>query len=159
MDDENFRSEGTGPLVWRPDMPKVLVIDDCPAFRKGSRATLQNEGFEVIEARDALAGLQRAVEDAPDLILLAQALPGLDGFEVCARIAREPSARDIPIIMTAEGEAPAARAHAVGARAVVSNSLRAAELAAAVYRELWLAMSGARAGDSFSTRAMPAPLA
>lgn len=81
-------------------MARVLVIDDCREFRDFARFVLEGEGLEVIEARDALAGLQRAVEDGPDLVLVALDLDGLDGLEVAARLAGDPSTRDTPVLLT-----------------------------------------------------------
>ncbi len=57
---------------------------------------LDKEGYRVIWATDGQQGLQMALRDAPDLVVLDIMLPGLDGWEVCRRIRRE---RDVPIIM------------------------------------------------------------
>lgn len=57
---------------------------------------LEKEGYDVIWATDGEQGLQMALRDAPDLVVLDIMLPGLDGWEVCRRIRRE---RDVPIVM------------------------------------------------------------
>jgi len=57
---------------------------------------LDKESYRVIWATDGEQGLQMALRDAPDLVVLDIMLPGLDGWEVCRRIRRE---RDVPIIM------------------------------------------------------------
>ena len=50
-------------------MHRVLVIADCPGFRGRLRGILQARSLVVLEAGDVLAGLQRAVEDAPVLLV------------------------------------------------------------------------------------------
>jgi CheY-like chemotaxis protein len=66
----------------------VLVVDDHPSFRATARAVLEAEGFAVVgEAASGPEALERAAELRPDVVLLDVQLPGLDGFEVAARIA------------------------------------------------------------------------
>ncbi|HKK51600.1 MAG TPA: response regulator, partial [Myxococcota bacterium] len=67
-------------------MIRVLLIDDCDEVRETMRMLSERAGFETLEARDGLAGLQRAVEDEPDLVLVKAELPGLDGFDLQARL-------------------------------------------------------------------------
>ena len=63
---------------------------------------LRGTGFEVVDAADGVAGLDRWRADAPDLILLDVMLPRLDGLEVCRAIRREST---VPIVMlTARGD-------------------------------------------------------
>ena len=63
---------------------------------------LRGAGFDVIDAADGVAGLERWRNDAPDLILLDVMLPRLDGLEVCRAIRREST---VPIVMlTARGD-------------------------------------------------------
>jgi PleD family two-component response regulator len=80
-------------------MSRVLIIDDGYALLAPTRSILGCAGYEVLEARDGLAGLQRAVEDAPDLILVEADLFGLDGFEVCSRLAAEGETSSIPVLL------------------------------------------------------------
>jgi DNA-binding NarL/FixJ family response regulator len=65
----------------------VLVVDDHPSFRATARAVLEAEGFVVVgEAASGAEALDRAAELRPDVVLLDVQLPGLDGFEVSARL-------------------------------------------------------------------------
>jgi signal transduction histidine kinase len=85
-------------------MPKVLCIEDDPASRLLVRKLLVPAGFEVIDAPDGLAGIRRARDDRPDLVLVDIAIPGLDGYEVTLRLRAEPELRGVPIVaLTAEG--------------------------------------------------------
>ena len=69
---------------------RVLVVDDSRMVRRVIRTELEEGGYEVVEAKDGLAGLERAVADPqPDLITLDIEMPELDGFETLRRL-REP---------------------------------------------------------------------
>lgn len=77
-------------------MKKILLIDDDQALLHLLGEFLKDDSFEVISALSGSAGLRLAYDQRPDLILLDVMLPGMDGWEVCARL-REMS--DVPIIM------------------------------------------------------------
>ena len=80
---------------------RVLVVDDEPDILAVLRATLAAEGFDVVVAQDALAGLRAAYQHHPDAILLDVMMPKVDGFEACRRL-REMT--EVPIIfVTAKG--------------------------------------------------------
>ncbi len=81
-----------------PNPNRVLVIDDSEPIHKLIVARLRPEGLEVMGEMDGARGLERAIEDAPDLILLDVGLPDMDGFEVCRRLKEHSTTRDIPII-------------------------------------------------------------
>ena len=82
-------------------MTKILVVDDEPALRDTVGYALRQEGFEVEVREDGDSGLEAALTDGFDLVILDLMLPGLPGTEVCRRL-RAQSA--IPIVMlTARG--------------------------------------------------------
>jgi two-component system nitrogen regulation response regulator NtrX len=75
----------------------LLVVDDEPQILQAVSGILQDEGFEVLTAPDGEAALKRVGEDAPDLVLLDIALPGMDGLEVLDRLKRQfPT---LPVVM------------------------------------------------------------
>jgi len=77
-------------------MTKVLVVDDEPALRDALGYALRQEGFEVELREDGDSGLDAALSDGFDLVILDLMLPGLPGTEVCRRLrARSP----VPIVM------------------------------------------------------------
>ena len=81
---------------------RLLVVDDEPSIVKGLRFTLLQDGYEVDVAYDGQEALDKAAQNAYDLIVLDVMLPGVDGLKVCQSI-RENSS--VPIIMlTAKGE-------------------------------------------------------
>lgn len=119
-------------------MARVLVIDDCPDHLDWTRCALQAEGVVVIEARDALAGLQYAVEGTPDMVVVSESLGGLDGLDVVARITSEPESRGIPVLLSVEAPDPALRqaAKEAGAEGVLLRSYRRADLVGPVRERL-----------------------
>src|SRR3954451_17490148 len=71
----------------------VLVVDDRESFRGVERTLLAGGGHEVVgEAADGEEGLRVARELAPDLVLLDIQLPGIDGFDVAARLTADEDA-------------------------------------------------------------------
>ncbi|MEM7403831.1 MAG: EAL domain-containing protein [Pseudomonadota bacterium] len=81
------------------EMPLVLVVDDSPIERFMAREALEHDGFIVIEAEDGEAGIALFRERKPELVLLDVGMPGLDGFEVCARLRQLPEGEHTPIVM------------------------------------------------------------
>jgi DNA-binding response OmpR family regulator len=81
---------------------KILVVDDDRVLADVVAFTLRREGFEVIQAYDGAAGLERWTDEQPDLIILDVNMPKVDGFEVCRRIRAK---ANTPILMlTVRGE-------------------------------------------------------
>lgn len=81
---------------------KVLVVDDDRVLADVITFTLRREGFDVIQAHDGVAGLERWATEHPDLIILDVNMPKIGGFEVCRRIRAQ---ADTPILMlTVRGE-------------------------------------------------------
>src|SRR5262249_51544420 len=86
-------------------MTKVLVIDDEPPIRLLCRVNLEAEGMQVIEAENGPAGLQKAREEDPDVVLLDVMMPGLDGWHVAQELLESDETAEIPIIfLTARAE-------------------------------------------------------
>jgi DNA-binding response OmpR family regulator len=82
---------------------RVLIIEDELAMRTAVADVLQAEGYRVLTATDGEAGLQCAISEKPDLVLLDLMMPRLDGYAVCAELRR--LANPVPILMlTAKGQ-------------------------------------------------------
>ncbi len=64
----------------------ILIVEDEHAVARGIQYALQQEGYEVTVARSGEEGLEFAIHQAPDLVVLDVRLPGMDGFEVLRRI-------------------------------------------------------------------------
>ena len=77
---------------------KVLLVDDSGLARRSMRAMLESGGFEVVEAEDGIAALERYFIEKPDAVLLDLVMKGMYGLEVLARIREmDPKARIIVI--------------------------------------------------------------
>ena len=86
-----------------PAGARLLVIEDEYAMRRGLHDCLEAEGYRVLTAADGQSGLERALKEKPDLILLDIMLPRLDGFALCAELRR--LANPVPVLMlTAKGQ-------------------------------------------------------
>ncbi len=80
-------------------MPKsVLLVDDEPHVLEVLRVTLEDFGFQLLEAEDGPSALAIAKERKPDLIILDVMLPNMSGLEVC-RALREDGGEGIPVIL------------------------------------------------------------
>ena len=79
-------------------MATVLVIEDNPANMKLAVLLLEGEGHEVLQARDALAGLALARERQPALILMDIQLPGMNGLDATRVLKGDPRTASIGII-------------------------------------------------------------
>jgi len=80
-------------------MKKILVIDDLPENVFMLQDRLENEGYEVITAYDGKSGIDKALNDLPDLVLLDVMMPGITGLEVCTTLVSNPATSNIPIIL------------------------------------------------------------
>jgi two-component system cell cycle response regulator DivK len=77
---------------------KILVVEDNVFNRDIIQRFLEPEGFEVIVAHDGAEGLERAVTDQPDLVLMDMSLPDVDGWEATRRMKADPATARIPVI-------------------------------------------------------------
>ena len=75
----------------------ILIVEDEQNIVDILSFNLSREGYDTLEAYDGNTGLQLALEQNPDLILLDLMLPGMNGFDVCRKIREAGSA--VPILM------------------------------------------------------------
>ena len=82
---------------------RILIVEDEPAMVQGLRDNFEYEGYEVISALDGSAGLEKALNENPDLVVLDVMMPKMSGLDVCKHLkVKKPN---LPIIMlTARGQ-------------------------------------------------------
>ena len=78
---------------------KILIVDSNDAFRASLRSLVQDIGHEVFEATTGQEAIDKACSIHPDLIMMDVRLPGMNGDEVTARLKRNMSTRNIPVII------------------------------------------------------------
>jgi two-component system, cell cycle response regulator DivK len=79
-------------------MPRILLVEDNEMNRDMLSRRLVRSGYEVFLATDGQQGLDMAVSERPDLILMDMSLPVMDGWEATRRIKANDATRRIPVI-------------------------------------------------------------
>lgn len=79
-------------------MGRVLVVEDDHVIRELLVVNLKMEGHDAVTAVDGSEALRAVADRAPDVVLLDMMLPGVDGWEVAARLKGDEATRSIPII-------------------------------------------------------------
>src|SRR5471032_1577674 len=87
-----------GADVTKADRPRVLLVDDYPDAREMYTEYLEFSGFDVVEAGNGMEALQRAIDAAPDIILMDLSLPVMDGWEATRRLKADPRTATIPVV-------------------------------------------------------------
>jgi DNA-binding response OmpR family regulator len=86
-----------------PNHQRILIIEDELPMRTALQDCLEAEGYRVLTATEGEAGLKRALEERPDLVLLDIMMPRLDGYAVCQELRRMDN--PVPVLMlTAKGQ-------------------------------------------------------
>ncbi|MGB3402122.1 MAG: response regulator [Microcoleaceae cyanobacterium] len=112
----------------------ILVVDDNPTNLSVTVNSLENQGFNVLIARDGKSGVKRAKYAHPHLILLDVLMPGINGFETCHQLKASLDTRNIPVIfMTAlSNPEDKIKGFEVGAVDYVTKPIQVEELMARV---------------------------
>ena len=139
----------------------ILVVDDVAANRSALVDFLAPLGFELYQADNGEAGLQRAQALRPDLVLMDNVMPVMDGLEATRRMRELPALREVPVIAISASATLADQQNslAVGATAFLSKPIDFDALLAEIGALLHLRWTpGGGAGDSAaSDSALPIP--
>ena len=110
----------------------ILIVEDEQSIVDILSFILVKEGYDTLEALDGPTGLQLALEQNPDLILLDLMLPGMSGFEVCKRIRAAGSTTPIVMLTAREEEDDKVRGLELGADDYITKPFKNRELIARV---------------------------
>lgn len=83
----------------RKSKPVVLTVDDDPAMRLMLAESLDQTGYEVVEAGTGEEAIEQIRARAPDAVLMDVRMPGMNGFEACATIRKLPDCSRLPVVM------------------------------------------------------------
>lgn len=78
---------------------KILIVEDELAILRATSDRLAEEGYEMLEAKDGADGLEQALKEHPDLILLDILMPKMDGVQVMKRLREDAWGEKVPVIL------------------------------------------------------------
>ncbi|MEH6405531.1 MAG: response regulator [Sneathiella sp.] len=79
-------------------MPKILLVEDNEMNRDMLSRRLMRKGYDVVIAEDGQSGVDMAISEKPDLILMDMSLPIIDGWEATRQIKKSAKTNGIPVI-------------------------------------------------------------
>jgi CheY-like chemotaxis protein len=112
---------------------KILLIEDSKTILMLERIYLVSD-YDLTMAMDGRSGLQKAIAERPDLIILDLIMPGMTGLTVCRTLRREEATRQVPIVMvTSQKRAQCMdEAYRCGCNAFIRKPIDGRELVATV---------------------------
>lgn len=116
-------------------MSKILIVEDEETIADLEKDYLELSGFEVEVANDGDSGLEKALQEEYDLLILDLMLPGVDGFEICRKVRDE---KNTPIIMVSakKDDIDKIRGLGLGADDYMTKTFSPSELVARVKAHL-----------------------
>ena len=125
-------------MTSQSDVPRILVVDDSTAVRRGLTKLLEPLGAETLEAADGGYGFDLAMRTSIDLVISDVDMPGLDGIELCRRLKANTATRALPVILHSSfsAESDIERGFKAGASAYVTKHESSARLLETVHRTL-----------------------
>ena len=84
----------------------ILVVDDSPTAILLLKNIMEESGYTILVARDAVSAIDIAKKEHPDLILMDIVMPGMNGFEATRTLTKEPRTADIPVVIVSGTNQP-----------------------------------------------------
>lgn len=117
-------------------MARILVVEDDPIIRQTEEYALRRAGFEVSSSADGLEGLEMALQQRPDLIVLDLMLPGIDGYRFAEEVRRTNADVAIVMVTALDTERDAVKGLDAGADDYIGKPFSMEELLARVRANL-----------------------
>ena len=115
---------------------RILIIEDEPDIVRGIELNLKAEGYAVMSANTGPSGLETALRDRPDLVLLDIMLPGLSGLDVCRELRKRQFDRPIIMLTARSAEVDRVVGLEIGADDYISKPFGIRELLARIRARL-----------------------
>lgn len=116
--------------------PRVLVVDDSPVARSLLARTLEQSGFEVLQACDGIEGAIAALRESPQAVVTDLEMPNMDGLQLIRLLKSDPATAKLPVLILTRRDEAASRywGRHTGADAYLTKDHEPEELIAAVNR-------------------------
>lgn len=123
---------------------QILIIDDETDVRDGASLWLNAGGYATQSAEDGEAGVESAIANRPDAILLDVNMPKMDGLQTLAKLRASPSTHDVPVVMLSASLRDEKRALDAGAKFFIHKPHEGKELVAITRAAMQTTDSGGR---------------
>jgi CheY-like chemotaxis protein len=131
--EEHASRPGTGTNI-----KKILLVDDSSTSRMTARMLLAGESYVLTSACDGKEGVEKAIAELPNLILMDIEMPRMNGIEACRLLKQNEATKNIPIVLlTMRGEEPFVRqAYASGCNDFLTKPVNEQKLAMVIKKYL-----------------------
>ncbi len=128
----------------------ILIAEDDPLTLDALATCLEQEGFEILQARDGQEALRHWKERKPQLLCLDIMMPGIDGFEVCRRVRRVDDRVPILFLSAKNEEADVVAGLGIGADDFIRKPFTRGEVTARIHAALRRAGAEGNGGEVFA---------
>lgn len=115
---------------------KILLVDDSGLARRSVRHILETEGYDVVEAEDGLAALERYFLEKPDLVLLDLVMRGMTGLDVLKKLQEMDAQARVVVVSADIQQSSKEMAESGGASGFVTKPVDRAEILSVVQNVL-----------------------
>jgi DNA-binding response OmpR family regulator len=122
----------------KAEKPKILIVEDEPELVQTIQDRLEMYEYRVLTAGNGKEGLEKAIEEKPDIVLLDVNMPTMDGFEMLEALRKHPEGAGCVVMMVTvrDGKEDIARAEACGIEDYVTKPFELGELVEKIERAL-----------------------
>jgi len=116
----------------RGSAKKILIVDDSETIRQSVASALEAAGFQVVQARDGLEGIERINSEKPAMVILDVNMPRLNGLDMLERL--DLKSMNLPVLLLTTEVQPSmiARAKQAGARGWMVKPVKLDQLVEAI---------------------------